>query len=63
MYPPMVAVQFVGGRRLLLIDGTSMLRLKPGIDVYDANGKLLFHSSVEVLSVKVDPLPVEVRAH
>ena len=50
----MVVVVFACGRRLILFDGKSAHRLKPGVRVYDAAEKLLFQSDLEVLSVTVN---------
>jgi hypothetical protein len=41
-------------RRLTLADGKSAHFLKPGVEVYDAAGKVLFRSKLEVLSVTVN---------
>ena len=44
---------FADGRQLTLAVGKSAHRLKPGVEVYDAAGKVLFRSKLEVLSVMV----------
>jgi hypothetical protein len=54
----MVVVVFASGRRLILFDGESALRLRPGVKVYDAIGKVLFRSDLEVLSVTVNGQPI-----
>ena len=46
------------GRRVILADGNSAHLLKPGVEVYDATGKVLFRSRLEVLSVMVNGQPV-----
>ena len=50
----MVVVVFSAGRRLILFDGKSARRLNPGVEVYNATGKLLFYSHLEVLSVTLN---------
>ena len=50
----MVGVVFRSGRRFVFFDGEAAVRLKPGVEVYDATGKLLFCSQLEVLSVLVN---------
>lgn len=45
---------FADGRRLELTNGKSARGLKPGVEVYDAAGKLLFRSRLEVLFVIVN---------
>ena len=54
----MVVVVFASGRRLIVFEGKSALRLKPGVKVYDATGELLFQSDSEVLSVTVNGQPI-----
>jgi len=46
------------GRRVTLADGNSAHRLKPGVEVCDAAGKVLFRSKLEVLSVMVNGQPL-----
>ena len=51
----MVVVVFSAGRRLILFEGKSARRLNPGVEVYNATGKLLFfYSHLEVLSVTLN---------
>ena len=49
-----VVVVFVDGRQVTLADGKSAHLLKPGVEVYDAAGKVLFRSKLEVLSVTLN---------
>jgi len=39
-------------------DGTSAHLLKPGVEVYDAAGKVLFRSKLDVLSITANGQPV-----
>jgi hypothetical protein len=48
-----VVVFAADGRQVTLADGKSANLLKPGVEVYDAAGKVLFRSKLEVLSVTV----------
>ena len=50
----MVGVVFRCGRRFVIFNGEAAVLLKPGVEVYDAAGKLLFYSQLEVLSVVVN---------
>jgi len=47
-------VVFADGRQVTLADGESVHFLKPGVEVYDLAGKVLFQSKLEVLSVTVN---------
>jgi hypothetical protein len=54
----MVVVVFASGRRLILFEGKSARRLKPGVKVYDATGTELFRSDSDVLSVTLYGHPI-----
>ena len=45
---------FADGRQVTLADGDSVHFLKPGVEVYDLAGNVLFQSKLEVLSVRVN---------
>ena len=49
-----VVVFAADGRKVTLADGKSAHLLKPGVEVYDVAGKVLFRSKLEVLSVMVN---------
>ena len=53
-----VVVFAADGRQMTLADGKSAKLLKPSVEVYDGNRKLLFRSKLEVLSVTVNGEPV-----
>lgn len=38
--------------------GKSALRLKPGVEIYDAIGKLIFYFKLEVLTITVNGQPL-----
>ena len=46
------------GRQMALANGKSAHFLKPGVEVCDAAGKVLFRSKLDVLSVTVHGEPV-----
>ena len=50
----MVLVIFASAKRLELPKGMAALRLNPGVEVYDADGNVMFGSTLEVISVSVD---------
>ncbi len=49
-----VVVVFADGRQVTVANGKSAHLLKPGVEVHDETGKVLFRSKVEVLSVTVN---------
>jgi hypothetical protein len=53
-----VVVVFTDGRQMTLANGKSAHFLKPGVEVCDTAGKVLFRSRLEVLSVTVHWQPV-----
>ncbi len=53
-----VIVVFADGRQVTLADGKSAQLLKPGVEIYNASGKVLFRSKLEVLSVTVNGSPI-----
>ena len=53
-----VVVFAADGRHVTLADGKSAHLLKPGVEVYDAAGRVLFRSKLEVLSVRMNGQPV-----
>ncbi len=53
-----VVVFAADGRKLTFADGKSARLLKPGVEVSDAAGKVLFRSKLEVLSVTLYEQPV-----
>ena len=53
-----VVVVFTDGRQMTLANAKSAHFLKPGVEVCDTAGKVLFRSRLEVLSVRVHGQPV-----
>ena len=57
-FPGMVVVVFADGRSLGMRHGKSVLRLKPGVEIYDADGKLVFFTREAVTSITLDGTPI-----
>ena len=57
----MVVVVFAAdGRSMAMPQGRSVCHLKPtGVEIYDADGKLLYQSNLEVRSVTVSVQPID----
>jgi hypothetical protein len=55
----MVGVVFACGRRFVKFDGEAAIRLKSGVEIYNANGDVIFYSEMEVHSLKLNGQLIE----